>query len=489
MLTASAERPNDAAATVIRELDWIVAWDPARGRHHYLRHADLAFAGDRIGFVGPRYAGPSGREISGRDRMAMPGFVDLHAHPSREPLSKGLMEERGSPQFAGSSLYEFLGLLQPDAETIRAAGFYAAAELLKSGVTTLVDFSAPRPHWLDDLAATGLRAYIAPAYRSARWRMAGSHSVAYEWDEAAGEAGLAAALDLVDRALAHPSGRLSALLAPAQADTCTERLMIRSLEEAAKRSLPIQTHAAQSVVEFREMVSRHGATPIGWLDGIGFLRPGASVAHAVYVDEHPWIRWHQAEDLDRLARSGAVVAHCPTVFARRGVLLHDLGKYLRRGVRIGLGTDTCPHNYVEEMRWAAVLGKVSAGNVDAIRLRDILDAATIGGAQALMREDIGRLAPGCKADFSLVDLAHPSLQPVRDPLASLVFSGLERPIRDVFVDGRQVVAEGRVTTVDLDSALRILNRGQADALRDAPARDYAHRSLEALFPLSLELRQ
>jgi 5-methylthioadenosine/S-adenosylhomocysteine deaminase len=479
------DRPP-ADTTVIRNADWIVAWSKARSDHEYFQQADLAFAGDRILFVGRAYDGDTAREIDGRNRMVVPGFVDIHSHPSREPLNKGLMEERGSPQFAGSSLYEFMDLLQPDDETTRAARLFAIAELLKSGVTTLVDFAVPGTGWLEDMAASGIRAYLAPTYRSARWRMPSSHSVAYVWDEAAGEAAMDQAIDIIDRAVSHPSGRLSGIVAPAQADTCTEGLMVRSLEAARKRNLPIQTHAAQSVVEFRQIMARYGMTPIGWLDSIGFLHAGATIAHAVYVDEHPWIRWHHAEDLDRLARSGATVAHCPTVFARRGVLLHDFGKYRGRGIKLALGTDTFPHNFIDEMRWAAVLSKVSAGNVAATKLRDILDAATVGGAGALLRDDIGRLEAGAKADFSIVDLAHPAMQPLRDPLASLVFSGLERAISDVFVDGRQVVADGVVVTIDLDAAIKILNRGQAEAMALAPVRDYAHRPLQAIFPMTLD---
>src|SRR5579863_6624919 len=120
----AGDKPT-AGTTVIRNADWIVAWSDARKAHEYLRHADLAFAGDRITFVGRAYDGDVAREIDGRHRMVLPGFVNIHSHPAREPLNKGLTEERGSPQFAGSSLYEFMGLLQPNDETMRAARLFA----------------------------------------------------------------------------------------------------------------------------------------------------------------------------------------------------------------------------------------------------------------------------------------------------------------------------------------------------------------------------
>jgi 5-methylthioadenosine/S-adenosylhomocysteine deaminase len=472
--------------TVIRNADWVVGWNKAKQRHAYLRGADVVFAGDRLTFVGRGYQGEAGREIDGRRRMVMPGLVNIHAHPSREPLHKGLMEERGSPQFANTSLYEYLGLLRPDADTTRAAALFAVAELLKSGVTTMVDYSAPRPSWFEDMASSGVRAYLAPAYRSARWTMPTRHRVAYEWDEKAGEDAMAQALDIVDRATAHESGRLFGMLAPAQVDTCTEQLLLRSADEAQKRGIPVQTHAAQSVVEFREMTTRHGTTPIGWLHDIGFLRRGAILAHCIYIDAHSWIRWPYEGDLARLAESGTAVAHCPTVFARRGVVLQHFGKYRKLGIEVGLGTDTFPHNFIDEMRWVAVICKVSAGSVEATSLGEIFHAATVGGARALLRDDIGRLEAGCRADLALVDLDHPSMQPMRDPLASLVFSGLERPITDVFVDGRRVVAEGRVTTVDLAAVAEAMNRGQAEALEHVPEFDPQRRPTERVFPMTLE---
>ncbi|MFI5024355.1 MAG: amidohydrolase family protein [Alphaproteobacteria bacterium] len=475
------------ATTLIKNAEWVVAWNEAKGRHEYLRDADVAFADDRIVFVGRGYEGGVARTIAGRGRMALPGFVNIHAHPASEPFNKGLMEERGSPKLGMSSLYEFMLLVRPDAEACRAAALYAVAELLRSGVTTFTDYSAPRPGWLEDIASSGIRGCIAPSYRSARWSTPNGSRVEYQWDEGAGRAAMAQALEIVDQAANHSCGRLFGMVAPAQVDTCSAELIEASVEAAKKRAAPIQIHAAQSIVEFREMTARHGVTPIAWLDAHGFLYDGAIIGHCIFIDEHSAIRWPYEGDLERLARAGASVAHCPNIFARRGIILQHFGKYRRRGINIGLGTDTFPHNFIDEMRWATVICKVSSGNVEGTSLAEVFHAATVGGAKALRRDDIGRLAPGAKADLSLVDLAHPAMQPLRDPLKSLVFSALERPITDVFVDGRQVVKEGKVLTVDLDAVIAAINRGQRQALARAPEYDYAKRPLEEIFPMTLAM--
>ncbi len=109
-------------------------------------------------------------------------------------------------------------------------------------------------------------------------------------------------------------------------------------------------------------------------------------------------------------------------------------------------------------------------------------------ARALGRDDIGRLSPGAKADIVLVDLAHPSMLPVRDPLRSLMFSALERPVRDVYVDGVLVVKDGECLTLDHGAAGARLQAAQARALAGVAERDWAKRSADEAFPLSLELR-
>src|SRR5262249_59720502 len=130
-----------------------------------------------------------------------------------------------------------------------------------------------------------------------------------------------------------------------------------------------------------------------------------------------------------LADTGATVAHCPTPSARYGQTLQDFGKYRRSGVNMAIGTDTVPQNMLEEMRWATVLSRISAEDIRTSEMADVFQAATAGGARGLLREDIGRLAPGAKADLVVVDLSNPWMMPARDPLRSLVFPAADRAVR------------------------------------------------------------
>ncbi|HZS81681.1 MAG TPA: amidohydrolase family protein [Stellaceae bacterium] len=478
---------TETPLTRIRNADWVVAWDSGAGRHVYRRGVDVEFAGDSITHIGAPRGDSAAREIDGRGLLVMPGLIDIHAHPSTEPMLKGLTDEVGSPKLYMSSLYEYLFLFQSDAAGKRAANEVALSELMASGVTTLCDLSIEHEGWLDTLGESGIRAYAAPMFRSARWFTRNGHAVDYEWNEAAGRAAMESALRLIERARQHPSGRLSGLVCPAQIDTCTPELIADAAAAARERRLPFQIHAAQSVVEFQEIMRRHGKTPIEWLHSLGALGPGAVIGHGIFLDHHSWLHWPSRDDLGRLAATGTSVAHCPTVFARRGITLQDFGAYKRAGVNLGLGTDTFPHNLLEEMRNAAYAARISAGSAHTLRTTDLFDAATIGGAKALGREDIGCLAPGAKADLVLVDVTHPAMRPLYDPIRSLVYAAGERAVRQVFVDGREVVRDGKALAFDYADAAARLEAAQRRAIEKVPQLDWARRSVAELMPRTYEV--
>jgi 5-methylthioadenosine/S-adenosylhomocysteine deaminase len=474
--------------TVIKNAAWVIAWDEALGRQVYRRGVDLAFADDRIASIGRGFAGPADRVIDGSARLVLPGLVDIHSHPEHEPLYRGIREEHGLPSMHMTGLYErSQAFSATDDEARAAAAEFAYCELLLSGVTSLVDISPPWGGWVELFAKSGMRGFLAPGYASARWYLEDDHELRYAWDEARGRAGFAAALNVIDAALAHPCGRLSGVVSPMQIDTCTEDLLKDSRSAARERGLPFTVHLAQGVSEVREMIRRHGRTPVQWAEGLGLLGPGTILGHALFLDHHSWICGWTKSDLRILGDSGTAVAHCPTPFARYGQVMENFGDYLRAGIVMGLGTDCSPHNLVEEMRKAAILARIAARDITTVTTADLFHAATAGGANALMRDDLGRLAPGRKADIVLVDLECPQMQPARDPLRSFVYHAADRAVREVFVDGHQVVADGKVLTLDQNAAGARLRAAQERMEAAAPSRDYRRRSAAEITPLSLEI--
>ena len=207
--------------------------------------------------------------VSGSGMMVMPGLVNIHSHPSSEPMNKGLIDEIGSPGFYNSSLYEYLPIFRADAEAMPHCVRVALSELLLSGVTTLADLSMAHPGWLDLLAEAGMRVCIAPMFRSGRWYTKNGHLVEYAWDEAAGEKAMGEALSLIERAEQHPSGP-AVRHGGAGADRHLHRgPAARVVRRGEGARLSWQIHAAQSVSEFHEITRRHGYTPIGWLRSSG----------------------------------------------------------------------------------------------------------------------------------------------------------------------------------------------------------------------------
>jgi len=324
-------------------------------------------------------------------------------------------------------------------------------------------------------------------YASARWVVRRPHLLEYEWNEQAGRQKFEDALRLCDQLAAHPSGRLSGMVSPAQIDTCTEDLLRDSIAAARQRGLPFTVHCAQAVGEFYEMVRRHGITPVQWAHQIGLTGPRTILGHGIFVDEHSWLHWWSRKDVAIMAETGTTVAHSPTPFARYGQTLEDFGKYRRAGVNMALGTDTVPQNMFEEMRWATVLARIAAEDIRSTEMADVFHAGTVGGAQGLGRDDIGKLAVGARADLVLVDLQNPWMLPARDPLRSLIFHAADRAVRDVYVDGRPVVTNGRVLTLDRAAALERLTEAQRRMEADVPARDPRGRRSEDITPLSLPM--
>ncbi len=473
--------------TVIRKAAWVIAWDADASRHVYRQDADVAFSPSGIIHVGSRYEGPVDQEIAGASVMVMPGLVNIHCHSGDEPIAKGLFEDVGTAVLWGNALYEYSALVDSDADAKAACQTVMLGDLMRSGVTTHLDIASPHAKWLSLAAKSGLRAYLAPGFREASWRMVGSHRLDFDWNVAQGRERYAEALAFVNEARAHPSGRIDGVVAPSQIETCSEELLQDAVAEARRRGMRITIHAAQTMAEHEELLRRTGETAPAMLERLGILGPDLILGHCIFLDHHSWTRQRSRDDLGRLARSGTSVAHCPVTFARSGMILESLGAYRRAGVNVGIGTDSYPFNMLEEMREALICSRIAGRSVFDLDTEGVFSAATIGGATALGRSDIGRLAPGAKADLVLVDLTQPAMQPVHDPLRNLLHCAAERAVRDVYVDGQAVVRDRRVVNLDYDGAVRELQDAQRRACREAERNDPQSRPIAALAPYSLPL--
>lgn len=474
----------------IRNLAWAVVRDGATSRHAYRRDVDLFLRDGRIAEIVPAGAQPAEANepvIDGRGMLALPGLVNIHSHPTTEPGYRGVREDHGVPEQQMTGLIERLQAFRLPVEGRAAAAEMSYAEMLRAGTTTACDVTVPFDGWLETMVRSGMRFYAAPTFASARWGMAAPQTVTWQWDEAGGLRAFDKARAVMAEAESHNSGRLGAMVFPNQIDTVTPELFAMAREHADQAGRLFSTHIGQSVVEVREMIRRHGITPVQWAAAQDLLKPGTILAHCILLDEHPQIAWHTRKDLDLIADAGAAVAHCPQPFARYGLAMDHVGRYRARGVTVGLGTDCAPHNLIEEMRLAIVAGRLMSEDIASLDTGGAFEAATIGGARALGRDDIGVLAPGALADIVLVDLAHPLMQPARDPLRSFVFHAADRAVRTVLVNGEVVLRDGTPVHLDPAGAMERLAEAQMRMLKDSEKHDYAGRPAEQIAPLSLPL--
>jgi cytosine/adenosine deaminase-related metal-dependent hydrolase len=174
----------------------------------------------------------------------------------------------------------------------------------------------------------------------------------------------------------------------------------------------------------------------------------------VFHNAHSWCHYPYGDDLQILADTGATVVHAPYKYAKMGITFESFARYRARGINIALGTDTYPQDMIHEMRWAALMSRMADESFMVGKPRDVFDAATLGGARHLGRDDLGRLAPGAKADIIVIDLLQMHYGAVHDPIKAIVECGSGRDVETVIVDGEPLIEDGKALRVDEAALLR-----------------------------------
>jgi 5-methylthioadenosine/S-adenosylhomocysteine deaminase len=447
---------------------WVVGFE--RGTHVLWREGVVVIEDDRVLHVGPPFEGRVDREIDARGMLVAPGFVDCHVH-SGHRASHRLITDVGRPDYYGQPFLDIsvpragtrVGgdprYLRPDARDADAGtrlhAEFTVAELLRSGTTSFMEFGSQlrvQEALLDEVERRGIRAWLGPGFDSGRWvGDADTGRLTRVVDEAAGWKEFEAACAFIRRVHGTCEGRVSGLLVPREVETCALDLLRATRDAAAELGVPITIHAAYSVVEFHDIVREHRLTPIELLESVGLLGPGVTIGHGNLPAE-TYRFFAGGRDVELMGRHGVSISHCPVNIARRGRTLDSWRRYRDAGVNIALGSDTYPRDMIMQMRMASYFGKVTSGDLRAASAAEVFAAATLGGARALGREDLGRLAPGAKADVVIVDIhGGDTLRwgPVRDPIKSLVECGIADDVETVLVDGVVRVEQGRIPGVDL----------------------------------------
>ena len=461
------------------------------GAHRRLQDGVVVVENDRVTHVGPRDSlpdAPAEAITDLGDALLAPGFIDAHAHVTSAPLDRTVVEDVGEPQFQFTALAELLPAmaLATDREAELAMAALSFVDMLRSGTTTVMEIGWGAGAEVADLAEkAGLRAWIANGYGSAKWGSKDGKRVSIDWREDQGLPAFRAACAFVEEVQGRAGGRINGWLSPMQVAMATPALLAETRAAAQRLDCPYTLHAAEAIFEHREMVAREGMTPIEWLQRQDFLSDRLILGHAIFPAGHSALL-HPGRDLEILAQAGVSVGHCPWVFGRRGYAMESLRGYLDAGVTMCLGSDTAPQSILTQMRLAAAFARLHERSPRALSSKEIFDAATLAPARVLGRDDLGRIAPGAKADLCVWRLDGMSTAPCRDPLRMLVWSAEPEDLRHVMIDGAWAVREGEILGFDR-AAVMAQAREAADRVwsRVGPG-DWAGRDLDALAPQSLE---
>ncbi|HZN25975.1 MAG TPA: chlorohydrolase family protein [Burkholderiales bacterium] len=456
---------------------WVVGHD--RGHHRLARDHELVFEDDNILYVGPRFDGHVDRDLDATAKLVAPGFIDTHVH-SGHRASHRLITDAGRGDYFGQPFFEIsvpkegtriagdVRYLRPEEtgmeEELELHALYTVAELLRNGVTTFVEYGSQlriQEALMAQCLALGVRGYLGPGYDSGRWVGDEHGRLKRVRNEENGQREFAGAIKWIERNDGAGAGLIRGILVPREMETCSLDLLRRTREIADQMKLPMATHAAYSIVEFYEVVREHRCTPIEILDDVGMLRPTLNIGHGNLPADSVRLNYPGAQDLKLMGAAGVSISHCPINIVRRARVLDNWQRYSELGINIALGSDTYPRDMILNMRTASYHGKVMSHNYKAATAADVFTAATLGGARSLGRDDLGRLAPGARADILLIDLSGRGtlrMGPVRDPVKTIVECGVGDDVDTVIVAGKTRMEGGRIPGVDLNAL-----RGRAQA--------------------------
>jgi 5-methylthioadenosine/S-adenosylhomocysteine deaminase len=378
--------------------------------------------------------------IDGDGQVCLPGFVNGHSHLPMT-LFRGLEDDVPFHVWLFERILPLEGKLV-SAAFVRDGTALAALECIRFGVTTVNEMYFFAEETAKVLDQAGMRAIVSQTMAD----------FPLPEDSALGSDKFALVDRLREKYRDHP--RITPGLAPHAPYSCGDDLLRRVAAYSEEHRLPIHIHVSETRREVEESVHRYGMSPVERLAKLGVLGPRCLCAHCVHLDE---------SDRAIFRESGASVIHNPDSNMKLGSGVAPVADYLRRGIPVAFGTDGAASNNDLSLFGAMDIGtklqKLAAGDSAAFTAEQALVAATWGGARALGLGDlVGSLEPGKRADFLLLNLRHPHLQPVHEPVSHLVYAAQGLEVETVVCDGRVLFANGRHLTL---AAPAIYRRAEA----------------------------
>ena len=422
----------------------VVTMDPART----VERADVWVRDGRIARVGRARARGTTTVLDATGCAVVPGLVQAHVHLC-QALFRGMADDLPLLEWLRERIWPLEGAHDP--RSLRASARLGLAEMLLAGTTTVLDMGTVHHHdaVFEAMRDSGIRGL------SGKTMMDRGKGVPKGLRESRRDS-LREAERLYDRWHGAGDGRLGYAFAPRFILSCSEALLRETAELARERGALVHTHAAEHAAERAAVRDALGEDDVAVLARLGITGPRAVLAHGVQL---------RRAEMRAAGRAGTRFVHCPSANLKLASGIARVRDMRRAGVVVGLGADGAPcNNRMDpwtELRQAALLAKVIEGDAAALGAMDALELATIDGARALGLDDrIGSIEEGKQADLCVVRLDALHQGPPTDVVSTLVYSTTAADVRHVVVDGRTVVKERELLTLDAD-------RVRADARREA----------------------
>jgi len=413
----------------------------------YIENGTIAIDNDKIVFIGkPTSASniQAEKQIQAKNMVAMPGLINSHTHVAMT-LFRGIAEDQPLDLWLKKFIWPLEAKLKPN--DVYAGALLGCLEVIKGGTTCFADI-----YFHEDMVA---RAVCESGLRSAL-----AEGIIEGGSRFLGKVMLKRNVNFAKRFRGYADGRITTMLGPHAAYSCSKELLIKVCEEANRLDAGLHVHLAESKVNFPSSRKKRELSEVEFLDSIGFFRRHLLAAHCIHLS---------STDRRILSRHGVNVVHVPVANMKLGLGAAKIKDLMDLGVNVCLGTDGPASNnsldMFETIKVAALLQKLIYKSPLAVSAYDALKMATINGAKALGQErNTGSLEVGKKADLILIDFSKPHLKPVHNVYANLVFSAKASDVDTVIVDGEILMENRHVKILDENDVMENAEKTAIDLL-------------------------
>lgn len=390
---------------------------------------DLLIEDDRIIQVGGQAPEDwqADETISGKGKLFMPGLVNTHGHTPMS-LLRGYADDLALQVWLEDHMWPMEAKYTE--QDVRYGSLLSIVEMIKGGTTTFVDMYDHTEVIAAAVEESGMRAVL-------------TRGVIGLCSKEEQQAKLQHAVNFAKEWHGKAEGRITTMLSPHAPYTCPPDYIEQFVEASRDLNLPIHTHMSETIKEVEQNVKDYGARPVEHLLKLGVFDRPCLLAHAVHLTD---------EEISILAEYDVRVSHNPGSNLKLASGIARVPELLRAGVKVSLGTDSSASNnnldMFEEIRLAALLHKGVTYDPTVVPALTALRMGTIAGAESIWLDEVGLLKPGCKADIIAIDIDQPHMIPHTDLVSHIVYSASQHDVTDVWVDGRQLLKNRALTTLD-----------------------------------------